>query len=801
MHRPEPSGFRQGPPLRIFRPQNVDEWLEHNASDAQAIAAGEFNTRFLWCRPPSRQQLLDSLPYLGTRTARERWWNDISGTEDERGRRLADDLNAFIRAANPSPKSREDHLREDFEALDAEQADVRTRIPEELRIYLDRMHPARRREREAAIREYVGLEDLSLIGLEPGAIAVSASTRAKRYFREFPPRDENGAPIHQEPFHRKRRCEKWWRRHLRKRQRRALLYVEAAVGAVGGANLPGRPLYVSDYTLESYKTQLRITAELLEELRLVCVDDPSIQIPMKELNQRKKLADASKRRTLMDATLARIEGLGWYLIWITITLPGRYVPHSTNESHRWEAWDPELGPDEASREIQNRHHQTMCLLREREIRPFGWWNAQAQQSGTPHRHLLLACPTLEDARGVCDAFRDKFSSARSEDLGNDTVKSDPGCAAFVVGDDDPIYAPPRSKDGRVETASSIAKYMSRYATRFVNPDCDAEEDTDLLRHAAWASARRARTHSWVGMDAGRSPSALWDTLWSRASRSDEQEDPESPRLKLALRMMREVQECTDAIAELRRHQETLEGEDLDHQRDLIKAESSNAAHRAWHAGIALGLWPDRDLAPQELDWLRNEIEELDPERRHQVQSSGIHLLKAHGMNSTTERLETDLPPMPLRDIRESAYGERRAVTIGISAPVPRFLLTREQFRDAVSLRRITQLLGLNLDRSDTDGHGERAALIKGLRQAGIQFSRRPDGTVVGFDLTGETILRTDREWIITDADTAEEMFENWKERLSSDAPRLDNLSDNPTDPSMSPPGSTGAGQSGEPPPS
>ncbi len=801
MHRPEPSAFRQSPPLQIFRPKNVDEWLSANPLAADAIAAGEFSSRFLWCRPPSRQQLLDDLPYLGTRTSREQWWDYANVPEDIRGRRLAESLNAHVRAANPISKSKADLLREDFDALDAEQCDIRSRLPADLSAFLDRMHPARRREREDAIKAYVGLKDLSLIGMNPSVLAASASGRAWSYAQEFPGRDEEGNLSNQEAHHRKRRCKKWWGRHLRKRQRRALLYVEAAVGAVGGANLPGRPLYVSDYTLESYKSQLRMTAEILEDLRLVCIDDPSIQIPMKELNQRKKLADAAKRRTLMDATLARIDGLGWYLIWITITLPGRYVPHSTNESHRCEAWDPELGPDEASREIQNRHHQTMCLLREREIRPFGWWNAQAQQSGTPLRHLLLACPTLEDARGVCDAFRDKFSSARSEDLGNDTVKSDPGCAAFVVGDDDPIYAPPRSKDGRVETASSIAKYMSRYATRFVNPDCDAEEDTDLLRHAAWASARRARTHSWVGMDAGRSPSALWDTLWSRTSRSDEQEDPENPRMKLALRMMREVQECTAAIAQMRRHQETLEGEDLDHQRDLIKAESSKAAHRAWHAGIAIGLWPDRDLAPQELDWLRNEIKELDLERGHQVQSSGIQLLKAHGMNSTTETLETDLPPMPLRDIRESAYGEKRAVTIGISVPVPRFLLTREQFRDAVSLRRITQLLGLNLDGSDTDGHGERAALIKGLRQAGIQFSIRPDGTVVGFDQTGETILRTDRDWVIADVEMAQAMFKEWKARLSSDGEGSAYLSDKPTDPRECASHISGSGQSGEPPPS
>lgn len=771
--------------------------MEHNASDALVIAAGEFNTRFLWCRPPSRQQLLINLPYLGTRTARERWWNDISGTEDERGRRLADELNAFIREANPSPKSIEDHLREDLEALDAEQADVRTRIPEELRIFLDRMHPARRREREAAIREYVGLEDLSLIGLEPGAIALSASTRAKRYFREFPPRDENGAPIHQETYHRKRRCEKWWRRELRKRQRRALLYVEAAVGAVGGPNAPGRPLYVSDYSFESYKKQLAATEEILEGLRLVCVDDPSIQIPMRELNARKKKADAAKRRLLMDAILARIEGLEMHLCWITITLPGEFVPHSTNETCRQTEWDPELGPEEALKAIQDMHHDVMCLLRERGVRPMGWWNAQAQQSGTPHRHLLLACPTRKDARAVCDAFWDKFASVDRDSRQAEARQNDPGCRAYVVGDSDPAYAPPKGTNGQEETAASIAKYMARYASRHVDPDLSDGNDDEFLRHAAWASSRRVRTHTWVGFDAGRSPSAMWDSLWAKASRDGENADPENSRMRLAIRMMRKVQESIDLIADLRRHQVTLEGEDLEHSRDLIKAESSKAAHLAWHAGIAVGLWPDRDLAPQELDWLRTETADLDREQQGAALQVRIHNLTSDGAHSLCQRLETDLPPMPLRDIRESAYGERRAVTIGVAAPVPRFMMTVKQFRNAESLSRIAQLL-------DLDAVGkrmERKEILRAFHEAGIRISKRPDGIVVGFDLSGETILRTDREWIIADVETAEEMLEQWNGRLKTDSPRLDHLSDNPTDPRECASHISGSGQSGEPPPS
>ncbi|WP_417714767.1 replication endonuclease [Roseibium sp. SCP15] len=764
-------------------------------SIARAFSMGGVPSQFDWCTPPSRQQLLDNLSHLGTREARERAWNEVNFPEDIRGKHLADRLNEFVRLANPSPKSNEVLLHEDLEALDIEHRDVRSRIPAALGAYLDKMHPARRLEREEAIRSYVGLKDLSLISMTPLMLATAASGQAWQYAKKFPGRDENGTPTHQERVHKKRRCEKWWRRHLRKRQRRALLYIESAVGAVGGPNVPGRPLYVSDYALESYKSQLRTTAEILEDLRLVCVEDPSIQIPMKDLNERKKAADAAKRRLLMDAILARIEGLGWHMCWITITLPGEYVPHSTNESHRASEWNPELGPDEAMREIQNRYHQTMCFLRERGIRPIGFWNAQAQQSGTPHRHILLACPTLEDARAVCDAFWGKFSSITNSERQAEARKKDPGCRAYVVGDDHPHYTPPKGRDGREETASSIAKYMSRYATRFVNPDCDAEEDTDLLRHAAWASARRARTHSWIGMDAGRSPSALWDTLWSKAARSDGKTDPEQPRMRLAIRMMREVQECIDTIGKLRRHQDTLEGEDHVHQRDLIKAESSKAAHRAWHAGIALGLWPDRDLAPEELEWLKEETTAFAPDHTNDEYAGRIHHLERHGIRRTARSLDVELPPMPLRDIRESVYGERRAVTIGAVAPIPRCVLTVDQFRNATSLKCMAELLGIGLEDVPSGQEGNAAAMRKTFRRSGIQLLKRPDGSIAGFDLTGEQVLRTEKEWIIADFGTAQEMFEEWEDRLKKQR-RLDHLSDNPTDPRKCPKDIFGSDQSG-----
>ncbi|WP_223596999.1 hypothetical protein [Brucella suis] len=70
--------------------------------------------------------------------------------------------------------------------------------------------------------------------------------------------------------------------------------------------------------------------------------------------------------------------------------------------------------------------------------------------------------------------------------------------------------------------------------------------------------------------------------------------------------------------------------------EAARAAAEDAAREAWHAAIALGLWPDTDLDPIEFEWLRGETgKACDP-----------------------------LPPMPLRENRETVYGEWRKVFVG-----------------------------------------------------------------------------------------------------------------------------------------
>lgn len=51
------------------------------------------------------------------------------------------------------------------------------------------------------------------------------------------------------------------------------------------------------------------------------------------------------------------------------------------------------------------------------------------------------------------------------------------------------------------------------------------------------------------------------------------------------------------------------------------------------------------------------------------------------------------------------------------------------------------------------------AAVKALKAAGFGFSKRPDGSLVGYDRSGEILLKTEHKWLIVDGKTAKEMKE------------------------------------------
>lgn len=707
---------------------------------------------------------------------------------------LIDRLRATFGDLKPADESDEEtQLREVAELHDEEAARFAELLPRPFADALAKMPMRRRIRRIAAIKakcqawersSEAKIDYINVIDADAYSLAAIAEANSRKYADKHP---ANKFP---EPKHRKRRCEKWWRRQLKKEQLRALKYVEAAVGAVGGPSAPNRPLYVSDYMLDRYRDHKERTQEILEGLRLVKKLDPTVQIPMIEVDKRSRRAKAAKMRLWIDLQIERWTQLEWHVCWITVTLPGQYVPHSTNENRRRAEWDEALGPDEAAEQIQHLHHQTLAILKKKGIRAHGWWNSQPQQSGTPHRHYVLAAPTQAAARRICDEFRNKFSTTQGEQDGEDR-----GCRAYVIGDDSEKYCPPKGKDGSEETVASVAKYAARYATRYETVDTveGDESGAEMERFSAWATSRGARKHAWLGLDSQRAPGEIWDTLWKR---SDEEYTPDDPRMKLALRELRACREAVETIVESRTNDDGKRNEEETALQDWFNERAARYARRAalhaWHAGIAMGLWPDDTLATAELNWLRGEVDELGG--------------------------EDPLPPAPLRDEKKSAYGEIRKEFVGAVGVTEHLRvqgkMTMEDIWDVVSasgreieletksmalrkwhyiqalddhltfphsikferkrkaeLQAMCDRLGLTIDPRYYQKHTVRLG-VKSLKAKGFGFSTRPCGAVAIYDLSGEILMKNEDEWEILEVEAADRLKEEYEAMPPSQKPAV-----------------------------
>ena len=603
------------------------------------------------------------------------------------------------------PETPEERLRADFAALDEEEREdapdaldrVRDLLPNAYLPFLDQFGEVRKRERLQAILAMVGWKTLRLLDLDPALVEAEAEKSAWIYSKKYPADDER----YQKPEHRRGRTSKHWKAKLKKRVRQARPYIAMALGAVGGKS-DMRPLYVSDHGVSCRRAELRHSRKTLEKLRIVNVNDPLTQIPMLEANERKKIREMAKRRMFLNIMQFRAETIGAKAVWITLTLPGQFHPNPTNSTPDTNDWDWRLGPKEAMAALQERYHQTMCMLRERGIRVWGFWDNQAQQDSTPHKHLVVFVHSddenkaLNEARAVATAFRNRFPGQH-------------GCEASVVGDDDPEFKPRNDQRGNEETVASIIRYTARYSTKMALgvdgvelageiPDDDIPA-SEMERHAAWASERNARLHTVIGMDSQRAPSKIWDCIWKAAERG---EAPADERMGAAVEWMRWTQDILAEVVDKQNELKALETDDSSDPVDIsiAKEELANLQigldENAYHTALLCGLWSDADMHSRELAWLGETL-------------------------SVKSGKDIPLAPIPLRGERESAFGEMVKETIGIAAPI----IVDEETDDCLKIR-------------------------------------KSDGTAIFIipsdDETRQIILKIE-EWVIVDADKAKEMSE------------------------------------------
>lgn len=176
------------------------------------------------------------------------------------------------------------------------------------------------------------------------------------------------------------------------------------------------------------------------------------------------------------------------------------------------------------------------------------------------------------------------------------------------------------------------------------------------------------------------------------------------------------------------------------------------------------MWPDTDLDPHERTWLRQAVAEWEFEKNPD--------LRALAASEEAELEFTDaLPPMPLREERETVYGGTRKEMVGAVAPAYLFSMPlnakKRDWLNAAKERRIDV--------------GDKEKVRSAFGRAGISFLKRPDGALAAYDLSGEILLRTEDEWEIVDSATAEERKKESERKNGA-------LSFNPTDPSYRPDG-------------
>jgi hypothetical protein len=260
-------------------------------------------------------------------------------------------------------------------------------------------------------------------------------------------------------------------------------------------------------------------------------------------------------------------------------------------------------------------------------------------------------------------------------------------------------------------------------------------------------------------------------------RSDYQ--PDDARMALAMRHMRSAKAFIDIAVGSRKSDDSR----------IMKQAQEDAAREAWHAAIAAGLWPDADLDPVELEWLHGEVS-----RQYEFMD-----------------VADPLPPVPLREQRESVFGEVRSVIVGAVGTVERFRLSGRPTR--AELFEAAESVGIEVDRPraklrrqhvldsmEAAGHPvtwrERkltlgqlldlaeglgvtvdvpevaptpGAAIRALKEAGFALSRRPGGSLAVFDTSGEILLRCQHRWKILDTESAEKLAEEaqtpeWQEK-------------------------------------
>lgn len=486
-------------------------------------------------------------------------------------------------------------------------------VPKEYLRRLEDMPATKRDQRLTWIRERVDLAHIDMLvqslsnplKIAEKAAEIAIDEAERQWALGGEKTDAEGCwVLPTDPSSRRLRDRRTHSRRLRQQLRKTDLFLSAACGAVSrtiGAE------YASGFTLARYIADQKAKAAIMEKLILVRKDNPEIQLSMSEIAAKSATQAEAQLRLLLDAEAVRGQVNRMYLCWITITLPGRYVPRALDDDKRVAAWDPDCDLLAGDMHIQKLWSQIRAIAAKQNLEMSGVWGPQAQHSGTQHRHKALWAHSLEEARAFCDVVRRKMNQGK-DSTSKEETKNSHAVQAFVVEDTDPRYAPPERKDTKEdETVESVFRYLSRYTTRengAIDIDTTEPEKLKKLRHQAIA-AGRFRSFAFIGTSA--TASGIWKTCYRAMMRVEDGENPGiCIRSRNAILHMRKADQHGKAASlarasigilteeiesgelsepQLRAARKCLQEEEM-----KLRVAKKHAACHAYLAGLALGRW-------------------------------------------------------------------------------------------------------------------------------------------------------------------------------------------------------------------
>ncbi|MGO4571033.1 replication endonuclease [Microvirga sp. 2TAF3] len=333
------------------------------------------------------------------------------------------------------------------------------------------------------------------------------------------------------------------RRRLRRRIGQAAVHAAGILQLIGGPKNEHLPSYVDQWTLHRWREKRASNRTFMSsrELLRTTEDGREVRIPLLEVIEGKREA----RRAMWYAMVLgmrdharrvnaqidrRVGDVNDKLVplFITASLPPKWHLHP---SHGRRTPDLSLSPKDGVRELGERWHRSLMLLRDKGIIPFGVKTYEPHTDGTGHLHAMLYA-RARDVAQIKRVFGMHWPATTKQEENRRAEGSFDGGPALKV------------KDWDGNGVADPTSYVMTYVLKGLDAEGDRSPDSDDDRVAteaavAWASSLGVRRLSIVGLTRGIM--GRWEDLF-RYVRGEHVH--ECPRSRAVIRAMRKKQWAT-----------------------------------------------------------------------------------------------------------------------------------------------------------------------------------------------------------------------------------------------------------------